>query len=57
MDKPDKVSKFTGWATVKRCSYEGKMYQDVFPCYTPDDMALGVCRATAMWPRQLPCGE
>jgi hypothetical protein len=36
-DKPDKVSNFTGWVTVKRCSYDGKgkMYQDVFPCYTP----------------------
>jgi hypothetical protein len=37
-DKPDKVSKITGWATVKRCSYEGKMYQDVCPCYTPGGM-------------------
>jgi hypothetical protein len=40
MDKPDKVSQFTGWVTVKRCSYEGKgkMYQDVFPCYRPGGM-------------------
>jgi hypothetical protein len=41
MDKPDKVSQFTGWVTVKRCSYQGKMYQDVFPCYRPS----GVCPA------------
>jgi len=34
-DTPDKASKFTGWVTVKRCTYEGKNYQDVFPCYTP----------------------
>jgi hypothetical protein len=40
-DKPDKVSQFTGWVTVKRCSYQGKMYQDVFPCYRPS----GVCPA------------
>jgi hypothetical protein len=38
MDKPDKVSQFTGWVTVKRCSYQGKMYQDVFPCYRPGGM-------------------
>ena len=43
MDKPDKIGKFTGWATIKRCSYEGKMYQDVFPCYTPS----GTCPAAA----------
>ena len=40
-DKPAKVSQFTGWVTVKRCSYEGKMYQDVFPCYRPG----GACPA------------
>jgi hypothetical protein len=32
-DKPAKVSQATGWVTVKRCSYEGKMFQDVFPCF------------------------
>jgi hypothetical protein len=40
-DKPDKVRRFTGWVTAKRCSYEGKMYQDVFPRYTPG----GTCPA------------
>lgn len=40
-DKPAGVSKITGWVTVKRCSYEGKMYQDVFPCYAPG----GACPA------------
>jgi hypothetical protein len=45
-DKPDKVSKFTGWATAKRCSYEGKMYQDVFPCYKPGGMCpAGTCKS------------
>lgn len=42
-DKPGNVSKITGWVTVKRCSYEGKMYQDVFPCYAPG----GMCPAAA----------
>jgi hypothetical protein len=38
IDKPDKISKATGWSTVKRCSYEShKMYRDVFPCYRPGD--------------------
>jgi hypothetical protein len=40
-DKSGNVSKFTGWVTVKRCSYEGKMYQDVFPCFRPS----GACPA------------
>jgi len=40
-DKPAKISQITGWVTVKRCSYEGKMYQDVFPCYGPS----GACPA------------
>ena len=40
-DKPAKVSQATGWVTVKRCSFEGKMYQDVFPCYRPG----GACPA------------
>jgi hypothetical protein len=40
-DKPAKVSKATGWVTVKRCSYDRKMLQDVFPCYQPG----GACPA------------
>jgi hypothetical protein len=40
-DKPAKVSQITGWVTVKRCAYDGKMYQDVFPCYRPG----GACPA------------
>ena len=40
MDKPEGASKFTGFVTVKRCSYDGKgkMYQDVFPCFAPSGM-------------------
>jgi hypothetical protein len=46
MDKPGKISKSTGWVTVKRCSYEGKMYQDVFPCYTPGGACpAAICKA------------
>ena len=47
-DKPDKVSQFTGWVTVKRCSYEGKMFQDVFPCYRPG----GACPAATCKPKK-----
>jgi hypothetical protein len=48
-DKPDKISKATGWSTVKRCSYEShKMYQDVFPCYRPG----GACPAATCKPKK-----
>ena len=48
MDKPAKVSQATGWVTVKRCSYEGKMYQDVFPCFRPS----GACPAATCKPKK-----
>jgi hypothetical protein len=45
-DKPAGVSKATGWVTVKRCSYEGKMFQDVFPCYGPGGACpVATCKA------------
>jgi hypothetical protein len=46
MDKPAAVSQATGWTTVKRCSWEGKMYQDVFPCYRPGGACpVAMCKA------------
>jgi hypothetical protein len=45
-DKPAKVSQATGWVTVKRCSYEGKMFQDDFPCYGPSGACpVATCKA------------
>jgi hypothetical protein len=45
-DKPAKVSQVTGWVTVKRCSYEGKMFQDAFPCYAPGGACpVAICKA------------
>jgi hypothetical protein len=45
-DKPAKVSQATGWVTVKRCSYEGKMFQDVFPCFRPSGACpVATCKA------------
>jgi len=40
-DKATGASKSTGWMTAQRCSWEGKMYRDVFPCYAPG----GACPA------------
>jgi hypothetical protein len=47
-DKPAKVSQATGWVTVKRCSYEGKMFQDVFPCFRPS----GACPVATCKPKK-----
>jgi hypothetical protein len=47
-DKPAKVSQATGWVTVKRCSYEGKMFQNVFPCFRPS----GACPVATCKPKE-----
>jgi hypothetical protein len=37
-EKFDKIGKVTGWASVQRCVYEGKMYRTIAPCYVPSGM-------------------
>ncbi len=40
------LTKVTGWTTVKRCAYDGKMYQDVFPCYAPGGACpVAICKS------------
>jgi hypothetical protein len=42
MNKPDKA----GWGTVMRCTHDGKMIRDFFPCNVRNGMcATAICKS------------
>jgi hypothetical protein len=46
-ERLDKVGRVTGWASVKTCSTQGKMFRTPFPCYAPSGACPPVtCRST-----------